>query len=94
MCYAYLFYIIAICISINLDSIKASAEDLIERFSQMQTEYRESLLLHQDYMFYFNDDDPTKSIEYFFGKIIDTKMIDIIVKIIFHFHKRCVIVFV
>ena len=79
--------------TLNFDSIKASAEDLIERFSQMQTEYRESLLLHQDYMFDFDDDDPTKSIEYFFGKIIDPKTIDIIVKIIFHFHKRCVIVF-
>lgn len=79
--------------TLNFDSIKASAEDLIERFSQMQTEYRESLLLHQDYVFDFDDDDPTKSIEYFFGKIIDTKMIDRIVKIIFHFHKRCVIVF-
>jgi F0F1-type ATP synthase gamma subunit len=71
--------------TLNFDSIKASAEDLIERFSQMQTEYRESLLLHQDYMFDFDDDDPTKSIEYFFGKIIDTKMIDRIVKIIFIF---------
>ena len=78
--------------TLNFDSIKASAEDLIERFSQMQTEYRESLLLHQDYMFDFDDDDPTKSIEYFFGKIIDPKTIDGIVKIIFHFHKRCVIV--
>ena len=45
-------------------------------------------------MFDFDDDDPTKSIEYFFGKIIDPKTIDRIVKIIFHFHKRCVIVFV
>ena len=78
--------------TLNFDSIKASAEDIIERFSQMQTEYRESLLLHQDYMFDFDDDDPTKSIEYFFGKIIDPKTIDGIVKIIFHFHKRCVIV--
>ena len=57
--------------TLNFDSIKASAEDLIERFSQMQAEYRESLLLHQDYIFYFNDDDPKKSIEYFFGKISD-----------------------
>ena len=62
MCYAYLFYIIAICISINLDSIKASAEDLIERFSQMQAEYEESLLLHQDYMLDFDDEDQIKSI--------------------------------
>jgi len=59
--------------SINLDSIKASAEDLIERFSQMQAEYEKSLLLHQDYMLDFDDEDPTKSIEYFFGKIIDPK---------------------
>jgi hypothetical protein len=79
--------------TLNFDSIKASAEDLIERFSQMQAEYRESLLLHQDYIVYFNDDDPKKSIEYYFGKIIDPKTIDRIVKIIFHFHKRCVIVF-
>ena len=48
----------------------------------MQAGYEESLLLHQDYIFYFNDEDPTKSIEYFFGKIIDPKTIDRIVKII------------
>jgi hypothetical protein len=73
--------------TLNFDSIKASAEDLIERFSQMQAEYRESLLLHQDYIVYFNDDDPKKSIEYYFGKIIDPKTIDRIVKIIFIFIK-------
>ncbi len=48
----------------------------------MQAGYEESLLLHQDYIFYFNDEDPTKSIEYFFGKIIDPKTIDRIIKII------------
>jgi hypothetical protein len=58
----------------------------------MQAEYEESLLLHQDHMLDFDDEDPTKSIEYFFGKIIDPKTIDRIVKIILHSNKRCVIV--